>query len=89
VPGPSHLEAETAIAKLKTYTSPGSDQTLLSAINKLTTSIWNKEELLEQWNVSIIALIHKKGDKTDCSNFHGITQLSTSYKFYQISSSQG
>jgi hypothetical protein len=26
VPGPSHLEAETAIAKLKKYKSPGSDQ---------------------------------------------------------------
>jgi hypothetical protein len=26
VPGPSHLEAEIAIAKLKKYKSPGSDQ---------------------------------------------------------------
>jgi hypothetical protein len=26
VPGPSHLEVETAIAKLKKYKSPGSDQ---------------------------------------------------------------
>jgi hypothetical protein len=26
VPGPSRLEMEIAIAKMKTYTSPGSDQ---------------------------------------------------------------
>jgi hypothetical protein len=55
VPGPSHLEVETAIAKLK-YKSPGSDQILvelsqaggeilLSVIHKLINSVWNKEEL--------------------------------------------
>jgi hypothetical protein len=59
VPGPSHLEVETSIAKLKKYTSPGSDQipaevyeaggeTLVSVIHKLITSIWNKEELPDQ-----------------------------------------
>jgi hypothetical protein len=50
VPGPSHLEAEIAIAKLKKYKSPGSDQIpaeliraggemLLSAIHKLINSV--------------------------------------------------
>jgi hypothetical protein len=51
---------------------------LLSAIHKLTNSIWNKEELPEQWKESIIVPIHKKGDKTDCSNYRGISLLSTS-----------
>jgi hypothetical protein len=59
VPGPSHLEDEIAIAKLKKYKSPGSDQilteliqagveTLLSAIHKLYNSVWNGEELPDQ-----------------------------------------
>jgi hypothetical protein len=77
VPGPSHLEVEIAIAKLKKYKSPGSDQIpaelieaggeiLLSEIH--INSVWNKEELPDQWKESIIVPIHKKRDKTDCNN---------------------
>jgi hypothetical protein len=86
VPGPSCLEAEIAIAKLKKYKSPGSDQiaaeliqeggeALLSGIHKLIQCIWNKEELSDQWNESIIVPIHKKGDKTESSNYSGISML--------------
>jgi hypothetical protein len=59
LPGPSCLEAETAIAKLKRYKSPGSDEIpaeaiqaggeiLLSLVHKLTDSDWSKEELPDQ-----------------------------------------
>jgi hypothetical protein len=59
VTGPSRLEVEIAVAKLKKYKSPGSDQIpaeliqaggemLLSAIHKLINSIWNKEEFPHQ-----------------------------------------
>jgi hypothetical protein len=91
VSGPSRLEVEIAIAKLKKYKSPGSDEIpaeliqaggeiLLSAIHKLINSVWNKEELPDQWKESIIVPIYKKGDKTDCNNYRGISLLSTSYK---------
>jgi hypothetical protein len=53
---------------------------LLSAIHKLTNSVWNKEEFPVQWKKSIIVPIHKKGDKTDCNNYRGISLLSTSFK---------
>jgi hypothetical protein len=54
VRGPSRLEVENAIAKLKNYKSPGCDQIpaeliraggekLLSAIHKLVNSVWNNE----------------------------------------------
>jgi hypothetical protein len=90
VPSPSHLEAEIATAKLKKYKSPGSDQILteliqaggkilLAAIHKLINSVWNKEELPDQWKESIIVTVHKKVDKTDCNNCCGISLLSTSY----------
>jgi hypothetical protein len=91
VPGPSRLEVEIAIAKLKQYKSSGIDQIpaeliqagremLLSAIHKLINSIWNKEELPDQWKEYIIVPVHKRGDKTDCNNYRGISLLSTSYK---------
>jgi hypothetical protein len=91
VPGPGVLEAKTAIAKLKKYKLPGSDQILAemiqaggeilqTAIHELINSIWNKEELPDQWKESIIVPFHKNGDKTDCNNYCGISLLSTSYK---------
>jgi hypothetical protein len=59
VPGPSRLEVEIAITKLKKYKSPDSDriladfiqaggEILLTAIHKLINSVWNKEELPDQ-----------------------------------------
>jgi hypothetical protein len=80
VPEPSLFEVEIAIGKLKSYKSTGTDQipaklikagveTLCSEIHKLICSIWNKEELPQQWKESIIIPIYKKGDKTDCSYY--------------------
>jgi len=79
VPEPSAVEVELAIDKRKSHKSPGIDQmqaqlfkaggrTICLEIHKLITSIWKKEQLPEKWNESIIIPIHKKGDKTDCSN---------------------
>jgi hypothetical protein len=91
VPEPSLVKREIAIGKLKSYKSPGTDQilaklikaggeTLCFEIHKLTCSIWNKEELPQQWKESIIIPIHEKGDKTDCNNYQGISLLSAAYK---------
>jgi hypothetical protein len=88
VPEPSAAEFEVAIKKLKRYKALGSDQipaeliqaggeTLRSETYKLIILIWNKEELPHQWKESIVVPIHKKGDKTDCSNSGGISLLST------------
>jgi hypothetical protein len=91
VPEPSASEIEVAIGKLKRYKSPDVDQipaeliraggeTLRSEIHKLIKLIWNKEEWPQQWKESVVVPIHNKGDKTDCSNYRGISLLSTSYK---------
>jgi hypothetical protein len=76
---------------LESYKSPGTDQILAELIKaggetfyceiyRLICSIWNKEELPWQWKESIIVSIYKKGDKTDCNNYQGISLLSTAYK---------
>jgi hypothetical protein len=57
----------------------------VSVIHKLITSIWNKEEIPDQWKESIIVPIHKTGDKTNCNNYRGISILSTSYKMLSTS----
>jgi hypothetical protein len=86
------------MAKLKLYKSPGSEQipeeliqaggeTLVPVIHKLINSIWNKDELPDQWKGSIIVPVPKKGKDTviiivgyHCHQLHA--------KFYQLSFSQ-
>ena len=91
VPEPSALEVELAIEKLQSHKSPGIDQipeelikaggsTIRCAIHKPSVAVWNKEELPGEWKESIIVPINKKGDKTDCNNYRGISLLPTTYK---------
>jgi sorting nexin-29 len=91
VPEPSDSDVEIAIEKLKRRKSPGIAQItaelikaggriIRSEIHKLINSIWNKEALPEQWKESIIVPNYKNNDKIDCSNYRGISLLSTTYK---------
>jgi len=43
-------------------------RTVRSDIHKHIYSIWNKEELPEEWNESIIVPIYKKSDERDVVN---------------------
>jgi hypothetical protein len=61
------LEVEFAIAsdQIPAELIQACGEMLLSTIHKLINSVWNKEELLDQWKESVIVPVHKKGDKTD------------------------
>jgi hypothetical protein len=84
------LRVEIAIAKLKKYKSPGTDQipaeliqaggeTLWSEIHKFINSIWNKEELPDSGKSLLLYQFTRKVIKLT-SNYRGISLLSTSYK---------
>ena len=100
VPEPSAFEVELVISKLQSHKSPSIDEipaelikagrgTICGEIHKLITSIWKKEKLPEEWKGSIIVPIHKKGDKTDCNNYRGISFCQPLTQFYLTSCSQG
>jgi hypothetical protein len=55
---------------------------LHSEIHKLIKLIWNKEELPHERKESVVIPIHKKADKSECSNYWSIPLLPTSTKFY-------
>jgi hypothetical protein len=68
VPDPSAFEFEMAVEKLKRHTLPGIDEipaelinaggtTIRSENHKLINSIWNKEDLPEQWKELFIVTI--------------------------------
>ena len=91
VPEPSAFEVELAIDRLKNHNSPGFDEipaelikavggTICLEIHKIITYIWKEEKLSKDWKESIIVPINKKGDKTDCNNYSGISLLPTTYK---------
>jgi hypothetical protein len=91
VPEHSSFKVEIGTEMLKRYKSSGTDRilaeliqaegsTLHSELYKLINSILSKEELSQQWEKSIIVHFYKTSDKTDCSNYGGISVLQTSYK---------
>jgi hypothetical protein len=88
---PSAFEFEMTTEKLKSHKSPGIDQnpaelieaggrTIRFEIRKLIISIWNKEEMPEDWKDSIIVPTYNNSDKTGCRNNGGISLLPTTYK---------
>jgi len=75
-----------AVGNLKRYKWRGIDQipaelfkaegrTVCSEIHKLVNSVWNKEELPEQWKELVTLPIYEKADETGCSNYWGLSLL--------------
>jgi hypothetical protein len=62
-----------------TYLIQAGGEILRSEIHKLINSLWNSDELLDQWEESLILPVYKKGDKTGCIIRRGISLLLTSY----------
>lgn len=56
------------------------------SIEKLTllfNKMYTEKRIPKKWELGIILPLHKKGDNRDCSNYRGITILSTVLKVYE------
>jgi hypothetical protein len=49
----------------------------------LIVQIWNSEHFPDDWKKSILIPIFKKGDKTLCKNYRGITLIDVAYKIVE------
>ena len=58
--GPDRLPAELLKLGLQ------QDRTILLEFHRLTTLIWREGKVPQQWKDAVIAVLHKKGDKTEC-----------------------
>jgi hypothetical protein len=94
VPEPSAFEFELVIEEQNIHKSPGFDQIPAELIkaggpkirfenHKHIIPICNKEELPEEWKESVIVTIYKKGAKTDCSNYRGLSFCQLCTKFIE------
>ena len=55
-------------------------ETTACVLEHLFRTVWETEEIPEDWNCGLIVKLPKKGDLTDCGNWSGITLLSVPAK---------
>ena len=87
---PTLYEIQEIIKNLKRMKMPGTDNInaellqvagpqMTQKIQELILNIWRTERMPNEWNKSIICPIYKKGEKSECSNYRGISLLNTAY----------
>ena len=52
-------------------------------LRKIFNKVWNSKTIPKDWEIGIILPIFKKGDNRNCTNYRGITLLSTALKIYE------
>lgn len=90
---PSMDEMTKAIAGLKDGRAPGNDgipaevwkhggTNLLVKLHRLICKAWDEGSVPQTWKDATIVTIYKKGDRTDCGNYRGISLLSIAGKIF-------
>ncbi|XP_008183215.1 uncharacterized protein LOC103309478 [Acyrthosiphon pisum] len=86
-------ETDKAIDSLDNWKAHGSDNIQAELIKysgketwyfifNVCQKTWRGEQMRRSWKEIIILPLHKKGVKTDCSNYRGISLLNTAYKVF-------
>ena len=89
---PSLHEVSRAVKGLKNNKAPGPDgipaeiykhggQYMLHRLHQFITTAWTSKQLPQQWkDANIVTIFKRKGDKTLCDNYRGISLLSVAGK---------
>ncbi|XP_062137632.1 uncharacterized protein LOC133846936 [Drosophila sulfurigaster albostrigata] len=91
IPLPSHDEVRVAIMRLKNNKAAGADglptelfkagdEELIRCMHQLFCKIWLEESMPNDWNLSVLCPVLKKGDPTISTNYRGISLIAISYK---------
>ena len=91
---PSLMEVRTAISKLKRRKAGGLDNippeffldggiAPAQELTKLLQCIWASVSMPMDWKTAVIVPLFKKGDKTNCANYRGISLLSIAFKILE------
>jgi hypothetical protein len=88
---PSYEEISTITTNFRISKVPGIDNInpeliqaagpqMNSRIYRLVTNIWTTEKMPNEWNLALICPIYKKGEKSECNIYRGISLLNIVYK---------
>nr|VZI38299.1 unnamed protein product [Spirometra erinaceieuropaei] len=92
---PSEEEVADAIRKLRNNKAPGEDgipaeifkscvDTLAPWLHEVIERAWRDEVVPDDWGLGILVPILKKGDKTRCENYRGISLIDVAAKIFAI-----
>jgi hypothetical protein len=90
---PTKLEIENIIKNLRANKAPGEDglnpeifKVCSSVISpwlfQIFTNVWASEEIPQDWREAVLIPFFKKGDKTICANYRGISLIDVACKIF-------
>ena len=93
-PDLSEMELREALKKMRNGKAPGVDEIPAELLRnmgqdgnlwllELLNMLWNGQDTPEDWKKDLMCPIYKKGDKTECSNYRGISLMSHTFKVYE------
>ena len=72
----NYYKAIIALSVYRNISTQHTDRTILRELHRLTILIWHQGKVPQQWKDAVITVLHKKGDKTECGNYRGISLVS-------------